>query len=150
MLDPITRPTGWKPTSLTSRNSFTDRSEVKNLCWRICVSRSRACTGRTAAGAGSGGTNCWSSACVTVALRAPDGIGSTTVSERVACENCGAPKQHGAECEYCSATVGRALDPGVLAATLVGADGDIEIAIVTIAAKLVESFPQHAQVEHSG
>ena len=72
------------------------------------------------------------------------------MSERVACENCGAPKQHGAECEYCSATVGRALDPGVLAATLVGADGDIEIAIVTIAAKLVESFPQHAQVEHSG
>ncbi len=72
------------------------------------------------------------------------------MSERVACENCGAPKHHGAECEYCSPTSGRALDPTVLAATLVGADGDIEIAIVTMAAKLVESFPEHASVEHSG
>jgi hypothetical protein len=72
------------------------------------------------------------------------------VSERVACENCGAPKQRGAECEYCSPTEGRALDPTVLAATLGGAGGDIEVALVTMAAKLVESFPEHAQVEHSG
>jgi hypothetical protein len=72
------------------------------------------------------------------------------VSDREPCENCGAPKKPGAECDYCSPTVGRALDPGVLAATIAGADGDIESAIGAMAERLAASFPDQTAVEHSG
>src|SRR5580658_4767958 len=56
MLLPITRPSGWKPTSRTSKNSLTDRSLVKKWCCRIAVRRSRACCGRSAGPRPCGGT----------------------------------------------------------------------------------------------
>jgi len=56
MLEPITSPTGWKPTSLMRRNSFTERSLVKNCLCRICPRRSRACCGRSAYFGAPGGT----------------------------------------------------------------------------------------------
>ena len=56
----------------------------------------------------------------------------------------------GRECEYCSPTSGKALDPSVLAATMAGANGDIEAAFRHLADKLAASFPDHTNVETSG
>src|SRR5579875_246922 len=36
MDEPITKPRGWKPTSLMRRNSLTDRSEVNRPCSSSC------------------------------------------------------------------------------------------------------------------
>ena len=58
----MTRPTGSKPASFTSRNSLTDRSLVKSFFCRISSRRSRACCGRSPG-------NCWfilRSSCVVV------------------------------------------------------------------------------------
>lgn len=66
------------------------------------------------------------------------------------CENCGAPTRRGGECEYCSPTVGRALDPAVLAATLRGADEDLDVALVNLGEKLEASFPDHTKLDTSG
>jgi hypothetical protein len=46
--------------------------------------------------------------------------------------------------------VGRALDPAILAATLGGASGEIEEALVTMADKLAASFPDVTVVEMAG
>ncbi len=53
----------------------------------------------------------------------------------------------GRDCEYCSPTVGRALDPAVLAQAIAGAAADIEAAIHHIAERLRESFPDHTEIE---
>ena len=53
----------------------------------------------------------------------------------------------GRDCDYCSPTSGRALDPNVLAQTIAGADGDIESAIKNIAERLRASFPDHTEVD---
>jgi hypothetical protein len=53
----------------------------------------------------------------------------------------------GRECDYCSPTSGKALDPSVLAATIGGADGDIEKAIANMAERLKASFPDFTEVE---
>jgi hypothetical protein len=54
------------------------------------------------------------------------------------------------ECEYCSPTSGRALDPAFLASTMHGAANDIESAVANLAEMLEKSFPDHTTVESSG
>src|SRR5450432_506024 len=43
----MTRPSGSKPASLTSKNSLTDRSLVNSRLARMSCRRSRACSGRS-------------------------------------------------------------------------------------------------------
>lgn len=71
------------------------------------------------------------------------------------CENCGAPLPRSSdgrslECEYCSPTSGRVLDPAFLASALHGAIDDIDEAAHHLADKLAKSFPDRTQLETTG